>query len=373
MKNLLRPHWRPLTFLLSLCLGGGLVSCETDLDPNDSYHETTIVYAVLDPSLPRQTVRINKAFLNTRTNALTIAATQPDSTTFPEGVIEASLEWLNPGPDSSLIISYPLDRVLVTNKEPGAFYGPDQIVYQTPTTMPPIDPAKIYRVRVLNKRTGIVSTGTTSIPDPKLLRFLLAGAKRINPSIPGSDTTRYDFEPQKKLGIIVKPQPKAGIYRAEMDFHFSETTGGVTTEKVLTWELFGEQTTDYSQTSDEFPSPGIYAPEFAFFEQFLANKLDVSHDPGDMVRRPGNIVFRVTAGSPQWATYFQVLNLSSAILQTTPDFTNVRGGRGLIVGRAQNTSRQWVNRFGPSYDPPGMVEGVRDAFRRYPQFKFLIP
>lgn len=367
MKKQLRPHWPPLTFLLTLLLGSTLVSCETDLDPNDSYRETTFIYAVLDAGQARQTVRINKAFLNTKTNALTIAATQPDSITFPVGSIEASLEWLRPGADSVVIGTYPLERVEVTTKEPGTFASPNQVVYKTPVDMPRLTAANVYRVRVLNKRTGTVSSGATTIPDSTLIKITLAGTKNINPSIPGADTTRYDFEPQQRTGVGFKTQPNAGIYRAEVDFHFTETTGGITRQRVLTWELFGEQFINNA----EFPDYSQrIIPEFAFFEQFLANKLDVRNDPADMVRRPGNIVYRVTAGSTQWAQYFAVLNSSSAILQTTPEFTNVKGGRGLIVGRASRISRQWVNARGPSYST---ANGVKAAFNRYPQFKFVLP
>ena len=77
---------RPGALLAIAALGLSLGACETDLDPNDSYRETTFIYAVLDPALrdaagqPVQRISINKAFLNTGTNALTIAAKYLSST-----------------------------------------------------------------------------------------------------------------------------------------------------------------------------------------------------------------------------------------------------------------------------------------------------
>lgn len=348
-------------------LSVGLGACETDLDPNDAYHETTIVYAVLDPGHVEQRVSISKAFLNTKSNAITIAATASDSITFPAGVIEAKLQFLRP--DSSVKVEFLLERVANTVKPPGTFNPTGQVVYQTP----PIgsqgyqgldaDTSISYRVVARNTRTGTVVQGTTSLPlvypNPSTSSLFFTSAYITLGRNQQLAIREFDPAPIGLPRIGIHTQRRAEIYSVDLDFRFLEIVGTDTTRRTLTWAIMTNQRAD--QTN---PDLVRQLTSEAFFTDFLIPQLNPSADaPG--LRRvviPNGITFRATAGSPQWARYQEVLNSSSAITQTTPEFTNVRGGRGLVTGRVQHTVTQNINML-----PNG---SGRRALARYPQLKF---
>lgn len=363
----LRRHGALLsTIALALSLG----ACETDLDPNDDYRETTFIYAILDPAQvdangqPVQRISIQKAFLNTRTNALTIAANEPDSVTFRDGAIAAELQFLRA--DSSLKLSYPLTRVPNPDKPTGTFATPGQVVYQTPVGFPGLDADTTvsYRVVARNTRTGTTAQGATSVPlrwvrdRINTLWFRAAYSTSYN-NLQQSDLREFDPAPLSTPRVEVQSQRRAGIYSVEMDFRFLEINGTDTVRRTLTWPIITNFQPDITT-----PNPRVILANESFFTDFLLRQLQTANDPVGLTRRipPNCITFRAYAGSSQWGQYINVLNSSSAIIQTTPEYTNVRGGRGLVAGRVQHTVTQFIN----------TVPGSRAiaAFNRYPQLKF---
>ncbi len=362
-------------FLITCALGLSLGACETELDANDSYRETAIVYAILDPrqtdanGQPVQRISINKAFLNAGANAIDIAATQPDSVTFPNGVIEARLEFVRP--DSSVKISYPLLPVPNTDKLPGAFAREGQLIYQTPAGFPGLDTdtAIAYRVVARNLRTGAMASGATNIPlvaDPNnpgasgnylFFKAAYTSLRRENQFDP---TTEFDPAPQfAKPRIAFQKQPRAGIYSVELDFRFFEIIGTDTVPQKLTWQIATNIREAYSATQEV----SFQLENDAFFNDFLLRKINFNADAPGLRRVVANpaITFRVTAGSPQWARYQEILGASSALTQVTPEYTNVRGGRGLVTGRVQHEVRQRIT-----------TSKGRPAFARFPRLKFDI-
>lgn len=335
------------TAALALSLG----ACETDLDPNDSYKETTFIYAVLDANQPVQRISIQKAFLNTKSNAITIAATRFDSVTFPAGVMQASIEILNRR-DSVVIGSpYPLTAVVNTVKGEGPFARIGQMIYQTPDGFPRLDAAdttKLYRVVARNLRTGTVATSVTDLPivlpntqqaTYPYLHFLAAGRY-----IPASQlATVFGFDPgAANQSVAVALQRRAVVYSIEVDFHYKEVFNGVQTPKTLTWTLTTNEQKEYSPLPVSVSTPVL---QNAFFTQFLNKQINPATDPAGLRRVIADtaLTWRATAGSPQWARYQEIMSSSSALTQTTPEFTNVRGGRGLVTGRSQTRIYQRIN------------------------------
>lgn len=312
----------------------GLSACETDFDSNDLYHETTVIYAVLDPADSVQTIRINKAFLNGTTNALDIARNSPDSTTFGVDAIDAELQWLKS--DSSLLVSYPLRRTELTNKDEGVFHFPTHVVYQTPADMPALDTTKLYRIQVRNRRTGTLALATTSLPPRPLIRR--AGSASINTFVTGGQDMTYPFQAEQPGGINFLTAPRATLYQGEAVFNFLEIRGADTLRRTLIWPIFSNSIVTTPVGADN--PLGQYA-ENAFFG-WLRSALNVSQDPPGLQRRVVDVYWRVWAGSPQWATYTQVLSSYSALSQTVPEYTNVRNGRGLVTGRNSRQIRTEV-------------------------------
>ena len=100
-------------------------SCSKDLNINDDWKEIMVVYGLLNPNDSVHYVKITKAFLGPG-NALQYA-TIPDSSNFG-GKIRVRLDEYD---GTTLIGSTFLDTTMITNKDTGIFYFPDQLIYYT--------------------------------------------------------------------------------------------------------------------------------------------------------------------------------------------------------------------------------------------------
>jgi hypothetical protein len=67
------------------------------------------------------------------------------------------------------------------------------------------------------------------------------------------------------------------------------------------------------------------------FFNLLTNRLTAP--PFEIVRVAGLIEFIVTSGADEFATYLDVLNSSPGISQTTPTYSNINNGLGLLSSR----------------------------------------
>src|SRR5688572_5585755 len=139
-------------FLICLAVVTGFSSCEEELDPNDDYREIAVIYALLDQSQPVQYVKVTKAFLNTGTNAMMIAANEPDSTGFYHP-ITVELRRLGNTPDSVVQATYTLHPVPV-NKDDGTFNTSSQVVYASDSNQVVLQDNELYQVVVTNTVTG---------------------------------------------------------------------------------------------------------------------------------------------------------------------------------------------------------------------------
>lgn len=131
-------------------------SCKNDLELNAPYKEIPSIYAVLDPSEPVQTIRINKVFLGEGdANAMAKVA---DSINYPAGELEVTLERFD-AKGNKLKPSYKYDGTLtftetVVEAQPGSF-NTNQKVYVLDDSL---FYSGQYRLTVRNKKTGNVFT-----------------------------------------------------------------------------------------------------------------------------------------------------------------------------------------------------------------------
>src|SRR5688572_19038885 len=147
-------------FVAFLSLGAFFFSgCSTELDSNADYKEVMVIYSVLDPSQTVHYAKVNKAFLNTNSNALTIAANNPDSTQYGDEV-QVVLQELRA--DSTVKSEKNMERFISTGKEPGIFFSGDQVIYRT-TGSVSLNDASIYRIVATNTKTGVKAYGATDV------------------------------------------------------------------------------------------------------------------------------------------------------------------------------------------------------------------
>ena len=152
-------------FLLTIALLTA-ASCKNDVDINDEYKEIGIVYGLLDYSETQHYIKLTKAF-QTEGNVYLAAADAENSQYKPEDIemyIEVYSEY------GDYIRDITLDTVLITNKDSGAFFFPNQLVYATPPNVS-ISSNNIYKLKIKNKQTGnIIESETNLVQDFSIVK-----------------------------------------------------------------------------------------------------------------------------------------------------------------------------------------------------------
>ena len=114
-----------------LLFGFLLPSCSTDFDLTSDWKDVTIVYGLLDKDVNYNYIRIEKAFLDQTTNALTIAQI-PDSIYYKR--LNVELQEFNNG---NLINTIPLEEIngdtMNISKDTGIFASSPNILFNSST------------------------------------------------------------------------------------------------------------------------------------------------------------------------------------------------------------------------------------------------
>ncbi len=115
-------------FLPLLVVAALLQACSNDLDVNADYKDQTIVYGLLNQRDSVHWVKINKTFLGTG-NALDMALVRDSSEYAVDAITYAKVFRINDA--GTTTDSFPLRDTVVTDRQPGAFYSPNQRLCNT--------------------------------------------------------------------------------------------------------------------------------------------------------------------------------------------------------------------------------------------------
>ncbi len=334
------------TFRLTAFLGLSALlftGCSTELDSNADYKEILVIYSVLDPG-PGQTThyaKVNKAFLNTKSNALTIAANNPDSTQYGDELKVVLQKLTINGKDTTVRNGdeYPMERFVSNGKEPGAFFSPEQVLYRT-TGSVVLDQEAIYRVWATNTKTGVSAYGVTPLvkdtpnnPSQGLCIYKISLNSALNNSC-YTESQPSAYEPQfKGNSVRFHAAPNAKIYTVKLTFKFFETTNGNRQEKQVEWYLRNNFIHESINTDPEV----VLEPQF--FTTNLLALIDRSQDNATTEREAGDVFITVTGGSPTLELYYRINNSFSLISQTRPEYDNITNGTGLVASRRAKIAR----------------------------------
>lgn len=348
------PFAARFAFFLSLSFAF-LSGCSTELDSNADYKEVLVVYSVLDASQTTHYAKVNKAFLNTNSNALTIAANNPDSTQYGEE-LRVVLQQLRS--DSSVVTEHAMERFISTGKEPGTFFSGDQVLYRTTGTVQ-LDEQAIYRVVATNTKTGITAYGATPLvkenaaqQDKGFCIFQISRAFAPSKQC-WTENQPSAFEPEfpSAISYFIAENSNARIFTIKLTFKFWETTDGVREEKQVDWYI----------RNNFIQNPGSnqsVALEKDFFITNLLALIDRSGDNATTKREPGDVYVTITGGSASLETYYRINNSFSLISQTRPEYDNITNGTGLVASRRSKTARGFLTSNAIKY-----LQG-------YPELKF---
>jgi hypothetical protein len=308
--------------LLSLLVFSSLLfsRCSTDFEITSDWKDVTILYGLLNYTDTAIYVKVNKAYLDKKTNAL-VQAQIPDSVYYQNITVTLS-EFNNTG---TLTNTFTMNKVDGNDegfaKETGVFPQSPNYLYKVKYS-PKTD--RTYRVSV-NKNDGNVSSAETAIVgDIVVIRPTAAIAINMLPGNNSSTTASWK-------------NPKNGkFYGLTVRINYTEIPNDSpqdSVQKHIDWKIFDEYLPDIPDagTTVEYKvfTQGLYET----MAQLIPVNVNVTRK-----LRPAEFIF--ASGAEDLYTYTQVVKAKEGITQgqIQPDFTNVNNGLGLLSSRTFKTS-----------------------------------
>jgi hypothetical protein len=292
---------------LLIVLTAFIFSCNNELDVNDDWKEVPVVYGLLDPQDAEHIVKITKAFLG-EGNALLMAMI-PDSSYYGDELVAELIE-VTPGGNWNRV--WLLDTFWVDNKQPGVFFGGDQMLYKVKANLL-MD--HTYRLSLRNTRTGLQASAVTSLVEP------------IEITRPRGGQRFFSFTSIAETQAEFNTSANGRVYQLVIRFHYREVVKNTTDtlHRWIDWE-FANKKANYLAGTEKI----IYSfPGSGFYGNIQARIKPVP----DIVRVPGDVEFIAFAGGDELSTYIDITSPITSIVQERPQYSNISNGIGIFSSR----------------------------------------
>lgn len=309
---------KKLTVVLAVVLIiAGLSSCETDFDVTAEWKDIPVVYGLLDQNDSVHYVKVNKAFLGDG-NLLEYAQNQ-DSSLYDD--IKVIMEEID---DGELRRAIQMDTATIHNKDSGAFFYPDQILYTTGTENAIyLNKNYSYRLKVIDKPTNNVKASAST----NLVHGMVLTQPRITPNM------EVHFPDYGTKSVEWLSAVNGTRYQVKIYFNYEERMkNGNTVRRTLTWNPFEVQqikdTTGGKEMKTAFENEAYY--------DFIAENVpyeDTDKEEQVNLRVAKNFTFEVSVASQVFDKYMEIYQPSESIVQYRPEYTNISNGIGLFSSR----------------------------------------
>lgn len=322
-----------LFFLSTIIILGFLSSCSTDVDLYAEYRDIPIVYAMLNPKVDTNYVKITRSFCGTNDDPINAkeVALIADSSNYP-GKLDAHIIELKSTngylyEPTGRVIS--LDTITLHEKKEGTFYAPDQRFYYTTEPFNTGMNKVKYKYRLvvvkpdedsLTAQTGIVGNAEFAI---------MTGG------------VGFQMNPTNEVRkIMFRADDFASLYEISFQFNYREQKAGHGMKKKNINRNFG------SRTIDEFHK--LEGTDNCYYMEYSVNWLfnalaiaiggDTIVDPNhpDVTRYMDDFIISISAAGDELTNYYyatQAQMNSPMSLVTT--YTNIEGGYGLFSSRTK--------------------------------------
>ncbi|MDX1447127.1 DUF4249 family protein [Lishizhenia sp.] len=319
---------KQFSFFFSLLSGLLLFSCSTEFCVNGEYVETPIIHAIIDANDTIHFVKINKTFLGDG-NALEFAQV-PDSTYF-ESVEGTVGEFVN----GNLVREFTLKDTVITNKEEGIFYAPNQKLYyfKTPANNKLNPSARIDLDLNLNNGDHIVTASTELVSEIEVLD------PKITSQLNFAEANVEDNGDYKNEAFKYSQGQNAVMYDYRVYITYNEFTAAGSTQHTLEWKI--------GEANPESPTIGNFNVNGISFYEFLKNSIAADSDVTK--RTLHSMRFQVIGGSEDLYNYILVNQPTTQLAQNQPTYTNLEGALGIFTSRMTNSiTRTAFGGFSPN-------------------------
>lgn len=319
-----------------------LSSCETEIDLNAPYTKYTTVYGLLDLSADTQVVRINKSFLG-EGSALDFAQVK-DSSEYPLDAVEAFIRYGND-------ITVPLTPYNMPNREPGAFYDENILVYITDQNLAtdnqgnPVDLSSTSPNLADNYELVVRVDGKeiTSSAEPTVLNTSsMTSPLPNNYGSGGSLDTRLvwvelDGQFSTNTKVNMKTTNTGMRYESKILFNYKEHfTDGSVANRTIELPLT-PHTVPYNSGGQAISRS--YSPEYFF--QYLKNNVEC--DGQVAYRTIDSCAFVMSTAGKDLTQYIEVNSPVTGVVTERPEYSNIEGENafGLFSSRFTYVRKKW--------------------------------
>jgi len=309
--------WTKVVLLVVLF---SLAGCDNELDVAADWKEIALVYGAINPSVDKNYVRIQRAYLDENTSAFAFTSLK-DSLYFD--TLNVYVDEFENGTYRRTINLTKVDGNLIgIPKDTGLFYADENILYELDADIRPSMFATnwSYRLTIQNPITGYVATATAQS---------LGDIQARSPISPSGGSVYLSTNENHVVPITFQEAKHARAYRVAMNVRIEETKVDDPTEteiKDLEWVMINSGETEslfgFNDANYKVLSQGFFT--------MLGTKLEV--DPS-VERRLVSYDFVFYGISDDFNTFLSVLKPSTTIVQKKPEYTNVDNGLGIFTSR----------------------------------------
>lgn len=288
-----------LTLLMPMIL---LMSCEKDININDEYKETCIVYGLINPNDSISYLRIQKGFLSDG-NSLAAAQIQ-DSNQYPYK-LNVMIK------SGSHLISF--DTITLKNKEEGPFFAPKTQLYYALTKglLSPNDSAHLI---IKNPRTNQETTSSSLLHDTEQISFTYP---------------RYSITFERDLAIKFNSIKEVRIYEFVLRFHYMEQKPNDPESAVE--HYFDWRFPDYTAINTLGGKEIVY---HYHGDEFYAKLYENIPETSELERYYGPIELRVSTANNDYFIYATSNQASNGSFNDDVFYGNIENGLGIFAVRS---------------------------------------
>ena len=316
-----------------------LFSCNTKVDVFSEGEETTVVYAMLDPSADTNFIKITKSIIG---NIYEVGQDYSQSN-YEYGEIAVELKSLKDNKPVSLDTIW---KWIPYNPESPFYSGCRQMYYYTTEE---IKEGEEYGLYITRQDGTVVSSKAMTV-------------KAFTINKPGGQinlTTYKSFIEWSPKDVSNNIHDIAAYFEVDAIFHYDEMMPGATeyVSRSIVWPL-------KSGKADSFINDRIFTLSFSpnvFYSILESNEYINQNSPVGVKRVVRDFEIRISAASDELYNYI-IINNSSSAIQDTPNFTNITNGTGLMATRVIKNKLIKVTDFSRKY--------LHD---NYPQYGFIYP
>ena len=318
MNNIYKRKVALITVILTV-----FTSCNSDLEVNAPYKDIAIVYGLLNQADSTHYIKINKAFLG-QADANNMAKI-PDSSDYGD-ILDVNIVETKRPASQGVNRSFTLQRTLITGKEAGMFYSPDQYVYKFETLSgEPLSGDAKYELYIKNKNTEKEITSQTEMVNDFSIKEPKANS--------GSDAqfwTKVSFVNLNKYNeykIKWISAKDARRYNVVMSFNYiEEDINGIKTDKKVEWK-FSDIKSKSAVGGEEME---ISILSEAFYSK-IGNEVAINSSVKNRIIK--GLDFNITAAGEELNIYMEVNEPATGIVQEKPEYTNITNGIGIFSCR----------------------------------------